>query len=59
MLRIIDGYCARPDRTDGVVLLADDTTTHGNSWYPPNINEAPAQLDSYTRLTAIVKRGNQ
>lgn len=64
VLRIIYGYCARPDDTDvAVVLIAGDKTTLGNSRYPPNIAEAQTRLEHYARhhpeLTPIVKRGNR
>lgn len=64
VLRIIYGCCTRPDGTDvAVVLLAGNKTALGNSWYPPNITEAQARLDNYTRqhsdLSPIVKRGNR
>lgn len=64
ILRVIYGYCATTDGTDvAVMLIAGDKTTLGNRWYPPNIVEAQARLDDYTRhhseLTPRVKRGNR
>ncbi|HKY15614.1 MAG TPA: hypothetical protein VJM33_11880 [Microthrixaceae bacterium] len=64
VLRILYGFCTQPDGTDvAVVLIAGDKTALGNNWYRPNITEAQARLEQYTRqhtdLTPIVKRGNR
>ncbi len=43
--------------------LGGDKTALGNQWYPVNVNEAQARLDSYCRqhsdTSPIVKRGNR
>jgi hypothetical protein len=64
VLRVIYGYCTRPDGTDvAVVLTGGDKTALGNHWYLPNIAESQTRLEHYARqhtdLTPIVKRGNR
>jgi hypothetical protein len=63
VLRILYAVCRKAGDELAVVLLGGDKTALGNSWYPVNVNEAEARLDSYCRhhsdIAAIVKRGNR
>jgi hypothetical protein len=63
VLRILYAVCQKAGDEVAVVLLGGDKTALGNSWYPVNVNEAEARLDSYCRrrsdTSPIVKRGNR
>ena len=64
MLRILYAICRTTSGDErAVVLLGGDKTRLGNQWYPANLNEAQARLDSYCRqhtdTAPIVKRGNR
>jgi len=64
VLRILYAICRKATGDEvAVVLLGGNKTTLGNNWYPVNVNEAEARLDSYCRQHAdtspIVKRGNR
>jgi hypothetical protein len=64
VLRILYAICRTFGRAEvAVVLLGGDKTALGNNWYPVNLNEAEARLDSYCQQHAdaspIVKRGNR
>ena len=64
VLRILYAICRTTSGDErAVVLLGGDKTRLGNQWYPANLNEAQARLDSYCRqhtdTSPIVKRGNR
>ena len=64
VLRILYAVCRTADGGEvAVALLGGDKTVLGNNWYPVNLNEAEARLDSYcrqhTETSPIVKRGNR
>jgi hypothetical protein len=64
VLRILYAVCRNATGDEvAVVLLGGDKTTLGNTWYPVNVSEAEARLDSYCRqrsdTSPIVKRGNR
>ena len=64
VLRILYAICRTAAGDErAVVLLGGDKTTLGNHWYPVNLNEAQARLESYCRhhtdTSPIVKRGNR
>lgn len=64
VLRILYAICRTSDGGEVAVdMLGGDKTVLGNSWYPVNLHEAEARLDSYCRqhtdTSPIVKRGNR
>jgi hypothetical protein len=64
VLRILYAICWTESGDErAVVLLGGDKTKLGNNWYPANLNEAEARLDSYCRqhpdTSPIVRRGNR
>lgn len=64
VLRVLYAICTTTGGAEvAVVLLGGDKTRLGNTWYPTNVGEAEARLDSYCRknpsTSPIVKRGNR
>ena len=64
VLRILYAICRMASGDErAVVLLGGDKTALGSHWYPANLNEAEARLDSYCRqhtdVSPIARRGHR